>query len=854
MVLLTPDQLHEIRAIIERHHDAFIANILGADGISKERLEELRRLGILAPRLEAIKEAYLYGQIQAIRQNPAVANMPYAEFKAYLARNPVPLGPAEQNAVKIATFNAGQYCKGLGNRVSVEVNDDIVTKVVEIEADQELRERTEATIREATAENIARREGVSKLKSDLGWATGDWSRDWARIAVTEKQNAMQQGMADHFKKRYGADSFVSKLPAAGACQHCIRLHIGPDGAPRIFKLSTLERNGTNVGRKAAEWQVVVGTVHPNCQCEIVQVPAGFGYNDEGQLVPGGTLGQRYETEGEIELALLQEMDLRKGFELEGRVDFQGLPMAIETDVGSVRRWTAPDGSTGETRMSVAYGFIEGTGGADGEELDVFVGPDPRAELVYLVEQQNPATGLWDEQKAMLGFSNQADAEACYRRHYDAPDDYLLYATALDMPAFKRWIAETGLDMGAEVALEKNTAIERPSKSPSFVIPLSGGDLVKAEVAAGAGSGFGVGRQRGGKYIKRVPYTGKDGKKHYRYFYHESAVARDVAAGEKVKIGETETGEAQFAKVNQVEEDGSIHMTVGETEIHVAPDQWEHLLANHYGQAYHDWAEKRARQSVDAVLKHVPREHLADLKGETDKERLEDLKTRVPQVYEKLKKSFDRAGVNPFRAKSVLSASLERRGWEPEARAAVIGNVITKRNADYRTTIQAAENMAAGKPVTAGHVGAVTELLKPKNGTVEEQIKATAEAAEKELAKLSELLAKARGGDAKIGAEALAAALSSTALQKLNMIAQAFPGTKDRAIAGARNAMLEAQSLAPATSGPKSTRGRGGAQRFVRHYSGAGQGAGAGYDSKGQGRGHPDHGERSFGIRTCRQTV
>lgn len=299
------------------------------------------------------------------------------------------------------------------------------------------------------------------------------------------------------------------------------------------------------------------------------------------------------------------------------------------------------------------------------------------------------------------------------------------------------------------------------------------------------------KAKGRKYTKRVPYTDKDGKKKYRYYYAESSVARDVQSGETVKLGE------QFAEVSKVSKDGTVTMTVGGKEHTVPAEHWDKLLASHYGDTYYKWAEKRAQQSVNAVLKHVPKEDLVDPKGDDDKSRLEDLKKRVPLVFEKLKKSFSRAGVNPFRAKQILAASLERKGWEPEARAAVIGDVIIKRNQNYKTTIQAAENLAGGGPVKVGHVGAVTEIVKSVQNEKKDEIVEVAAAAEKELAKLSALLVAARGGDAKDGAEALAAALSSTAMHKLNMIAKAFPGTKDRAVNASRKAMEQVRSVVPA---------------------------------------------------------
>ena len=440
MPLLTPEQLQEIRQIVEDHHDAFVVNTVGPEVVAPEVLARLRDQGLVNVKVESVKDAYIYGQLMAMMQSSQIASMSYEQFKQHVRRNPIPLSEAEIHAVRMAQMNAGQYCKGLGNRVNIATGDIL------IEADAALRARTEGIIRDATALNIVRRETVQRLKSDLGWATKDWARDWARIAVTEKQTAMQRGVADHYRARYGGDVLVAKRPMPDACRHCKRVYLGPDGQPRIFKLRTLEENGTNVGRKANDWLAVVGTVHPHCQCQLIRVPAGWGFNEEGEMVPGGELGEKYEGSSDLALALLQEGDLQKAFKLQGHLDFQGLPVAIENRKGTTRKWKAPNGESGQTKMYVAYGYIKRTNGIDEDEVDVFVGPDPRAEMVYIVEQQIPETGLYDETKCMIGFPNQKQAEQTYNEHYDRPG-FMLYTTAMDMDQFKRWLQETAPKKG-----------------------------------------------------------------------------------------------------------------------------------------------------------------------------------------------------------------------------------------------------------------------------------------------------------------------------------------------------------------------------------------------------------------------
>lgn len=825
MPLLTAEQLQEIRQIIEDHHDAFIVNTIGPEAVPAEVLDRLREMDLVDVKVDSVKDAYVYGQLLSAMQSPHVANMSFEEFKAHVARNPIPLSAAENHAVQMAQINAGQYCKGLGNRGSIATLD------LAIEADTGLRARTEGVIQDATALNIARRETVQKLKSDLSWATREWNRDWTRIAVTEKQNAMQRGVADQYRKEYGPDVLVARRAMPDACPHCRRLYNGPDGQPRIFKLRDLEENGTNVGRKTGDWLPVAGVTHPNCfekqtlistdrgevpiaevrigdkvlghdsrfhrvqsifrsefegellrlsgkswglkctpnhpfyvngdwvrgdslkqgthliqkivgeevlladddpknqppmlnkirgffrviqgvlstgmpitaidfngdlfvregkidvvdehgklgysgqaqflefrkdesfssrieitltalsyfglmfhrigrtpagfvcgsnssfaflrghlgvldslrgtgpagpvpgfsnavpnniptdfefatyflhreqvvevefdaqfgsnvgtsriagisngvshvlpsfgfaqaghpqrspfsscpgeaegfestpngcgarsedfsnftgelflvkelgksmevdadvdchcspiiahqtekfkgvvynlsvegaesyfangilvhncQCQTIRIPAGFGFNEEGQVVPGGELGIHYDSEEDLARAMQQEADLQKAFRLRGHVNFRGIPIAIENPAGSVRTWKDGQGGTGETKMQYGYGYIKRTNGIDEDEIDAFVGPDPRADMVYVIEQQLPKEGRYDEAKCFLGFSNQDIAEQAYQAHFDRPD-FQLYTTAMPLDQFKRWIQETAPKKG-----------------------------------------------------------------------------------------------------------------------------------------------------------------------------------------------------------------------------------------------------------------------------------------------------------------------------------------------------------------------------------------------------------------------
>ncbi len=122
--------------------------------------------------------------------------------------------------------------------------------------------------------------------------TGDWERDWHRVAHTEMWDAKLQGEAESIAKgdspfsSKGIETKVYKRPAPNACKKCIQLYLESDKVtPIVFTLEQLRANGTNIGKKQADWVPTLGVLHPNCQCPLSIMPDGTKFNEQGELVP-----------------------------------------------------------------------------------------------------------------------------------------------------------------------------------------------------------------------------------------------------------------------------------------------------------------------------------------------------------------------------------------------------------------------------------------------------------------------------------------------------------------------------------------------------------------------------------------
>lgn len=125
----------------------------------------------------------------------------------------------------------------------------------------------------------------------------------------------------------------------------------------------------------------------------------------------------YEREA---LELARQVGITDGDGDGKHVTFAGMQVCIESPRGTTRSWVDTDGTAGETTMKYDYGYVVGSRGTDGDSVDVYLGPSPDAQWVYVVHQNSKASGFaeYDEDKVMLGFESPNDARAAYLAQYD----------------------------------------------------------------------------------------------------------------------------------------------------------------------------------------------------------------------------------------------------------------------------------------------------------------------------------------------------------------------------------------------------------------------------------------------------
>lgn len=109
--------------------------------------------------------------------------------------------------------------------------------------------------------------------------------------------------------------------------------------------------------------------------------------------------------------------LEAGNYKKGKFRLNGIVIAIENPRFTWRKGIDANGKEWSNQMMAHYGYIQGTHGNDGDELDVFVGAVPESKDVFIINQVHK-DGTFDEHKIMLCFDSQESAIKAYQYSYD----------------------------------------------------------------------------------------------------------------------------------------------------------------------------------------------------------------------------------------------------------------------------------------------------------------------------------------------------------------------------------------------------------------------------------------------------
>ena len=306
--LITAAIVKQALAILDNHFGAAVGVICGEDLTTTEGWQTALNIGLVKKGDKPpIGIMHNFGVFLAHVEHADGSSRGHGnygttteEFLEAIEAQPVPRLESEYNSSLHAAAHAAVHLRGLGNKYGAtigsklieadrklaafmrqQVNDAAAARYGDAEAAERLRQRAIEQGKDEGFYDGAYRNTIKRFRSDMAHLTDDHCRDWDRIAQTEAQNAVNTGISDGWQqqeaKQAKADErppkrlLAYKVPRPGACKHCDRLHMR-GGSPRVYFLNEIEGNGSNIGRKAAEWRIVVGATHPYCACPLFRLP------------------------------------------------------------------------------------------------------------------------------------------------------------------------------------------------------------------------------------------------------------------------------------------------------------------------------------------------------------------------------------------------------------------------------------------------------------------------------------------------------------------------------------------------------------------------------------------------------
>ena len=275
MARLTRSQIKQIQQIIKEHMNT-IGTIVVGDGQPSPRL--VKKLGLPKQVGDLITSAYKYGKLSVL-QGKDLSTMSEEDVKKLMIG--LKMTKAQQYSIEHSKIKAQQAIDSINQRLTT----NIITMAVQ--SDLNMWEAVKRVVPAAMENDSPRYKVIQQLRE----MTGDMERDWHRVATTEMYDAKLQGEVDAILNNEspftneGAETLVYKKPATNCCNKCRQLYLESDGVtPRVFRLADLVANGTNYGKKQADWKATAGVLHPNCMCTINVKPKDTEFDSQGNLI------------------------------------------------------------------------------------------------------------------------------------------------------------------------------------------------------------------------------------------------------------------------------------------------------------------------------------------------------------------------------------------------------------------------------------------------------------------------------------------------------------------------------------------------------------------------------------------
>lgn len=284
-MVISKETIQKIKEIVERKYKQFTVSMLGKDTLTPQELKALQAAGIDTSNDTSLLELvynHNFLNLEGADVGPTSVEDMISQQKVPGIK---PQGEAHDYAVEHANENAAQLLDKMKTDVSTRIEG-----IVRETNSQYKANALQNLNRPDEADQLIKEGMVGQIKQRLRDASGDATRDWNRIAITEVSNAIGIGSTDRIvaqnQNKDLNEVYVFRIIVndSATCKWCKRFYLDEDGSPKVYKLSTLLSNGSNYGKKTAEWNPVINATHPNERCsQVIELPPGY------KVLPGGKL-------------------------------------------------------------------------------------------------------------------------------------------------------------------------------------------------------------------------------------------------------------------------------------------------------------------------------------------------------------------------------------------------------------------------------------------------------------------------------------------------------------------------------------------------------------------------------------
>lgn len=279
-MIFNNEQIQEILSLVDFRFADLVWKIFGPSHLTSQDKENLKKHGIdpgsLVKKIPPYWANWMFGLLSGKLSDYQAKQISYKDLLDYLARRQYETpSKREIEEYEMACNRTYGYLKGLGDKMKKDISSYI--------SDSELRMRMEQEriIKEGVKRGIVERDTTKLIAAKISNQLNDWSRDWNRIVETEYQGVFNMGrVQSYMREGDGPNTLIYFDVYPAACRHCIRLYLtaGIGSEPKLFTAEELIGNGTNIGRRVADWKpTIITAVHPFCYDDKVEVLTNKGW-------------------------------------------------------------------------------------------------------------------------------------------------------------------------------------------------------------------------------------------------------------------------------------------------------------------------------------------------------------------------------------------------------------------------------------------------------------------------------------------------------------------------------------------------------------------------------------------------